>query len=213
MKIRFYHIPKSGGTAIYQMTKHWPNFKRAHPHKNHVHVYKYPPHPNEIGMIVIRHPYSRFVSAFYHMVDACHDQFFYRHAEKSDCEDLKRMGIDMSVFQNDPNHFLFALKHKQHPYHQWAYQVFHNFSIFKSQFYWAGDIFGFTLHPGIKMILRQENLRHDFDVLAEKLGHRAMWPVGNESNQRITQDVMPLNEQSKQDLNQLYSDDFKHFKF
>ena len=31
--IKHYHVPKSGGTTIFNMTQRWNTFKRAHPKK------------------------------------------------------------------------------------------------------------------------------------------------------------------------------------
>lgn len=214
MRIRFYHVPKSGGTAIYNMTKKWKNFKRAHPNKNHIQIYKYPPGLNEIGLTIIRHPYSRFISAFYHMVDSCNQQFYYRYAAKSDCEELKKMGVDFNeTFQRDPNYFLEALVNYNHIHHKDAKKVFNHFSIFKSQFYWLGDVFGFGIHPSIKIILHQENLKHEFDHIASQLGEYPIWPVGNQANQRLTKDNVMLSSASKKAIQKLYKDDFKHLNF
>ena len=94
IKIRFAHVPKSGGTAIFNMTQKWKNFKRLHPNHTHVKISKYPPKPDETGLTIIRHPYSRFLSAFYHMVDACNASFYYRNAPVSDCNTMKSKGID-----------------------------------------------------------------------------------------------------------------------
>lgn len=208
-KVKFYHVPKSGGTAIFNMTKTWDNFKRAHPNKNHVQVYKYPPGLGEIGLIVIRHPYSRFLSAFYHMVDACDPNFYYRNAPQSDCETLKSMGIDFNKYNRDPNYFLSLLNTDPD-----VRKILDTFSVFRSQFYWVKDIFGIGIHPGIEIILRQETLDQDLKPIATMLGQTIHWPTdARERHERISQDTIPLNEMSKKILRMLYSDDFKHFNW
>lgn len=214
MKIVFYHVPKTGGTAIYQMTKNWNNFRRAHPRKNHVCVAYYPPKLTEYGMAVIRHPYTRFESAFYHMVDSCNDNFYYRHANQSDCNKLRKIGISNfgQLFQENPNVFLYALMNKNAPEHKQAKKVFHTFDIFKSQFYWLSDIFGFQIHPGINIILNKETLESEFNTIAYKLGKQPQWN-NNHSNARITQINIPLTEESKAIIRKLYYKDFKFFKF
>jgi len=211
--IRFYHNPKSGGTAIYNMTKEWKNFKRAHPRKNHVKISQYPPNKNEIAMTVIRHPYSRFESAFYHMVDSCNDRFYYRYASQSDCNTLNKLGIDFNIFRGNPNLFLHALYYKSDINHKPAQKIFDTFSIFKPQFYWLSDIWRLRVHPKLKIILRQENLRQSFDKLAMELGQIPMWPGPSESNRRITPNIIPLTEESKQIIREVYKNDFKYFKF
>lgn len=213
MIIKHYHVPKSGGTAIYNMTNQWKNFRRAHPRKNHVQVYRYPPKLNETGLAVIRHPYSRFVSAFYHMVDSCNEDFYYRHANQSDCNTMKTLGINMNIFNNDPNQFLEALVNVHSLYHKQAKKIFDTFSIFKSQFYWLGDIFGFGIHPGIKIILHQERLKEELDPIIKQLGYQPNWPTGFDANKRISHHSIPLTQKSKEAIQSFYKDDFKHFKF
>lgn len=212
MKIRFYHVPKSGGTAIYNMTKNWKNFKRAHPKKNHVCICYNPPKSDETGMAVIRHPYSRFISAFYHMVDACDPKFYYKNAPVSDCNEAKKMGITNfgALYQNNPNYFLRALVDRNFPGHREAKKIFSSFSIFKSQFYWLSDIFGWKLHPGINILLHQENLRNEFNDLSRTLGQVPVWV---NDNKRISQNIIPLTDVSKAIIRKMYKDDFKHFNF
>jgi hypothetical protein len=213
-KIRFYHTPKAGGTTIFNMTQGWKNFKRAHPQQNHVKIKDYPPKLDETGLTIIRHPYSRFESAFYHMVDACKDDFYYRHAKVSDCETLRKHDINFDVFQEDPNEFLLALMNSQHPYHHEAEIVFNTFSVFRPQFYWLANGFGTDIHHQLRIILRQENLKQEFEQVARQLGHpMPKWPTDFMSNKRLTKTTTTLNERSKSYLNELYRDDFKHFNF
>jgi hypothetical protein len=213
LKIKWFHIPKASGTSIFNMTQNWKNFKRAHPNENHVQAWKYPPNKDEIGLTIIRHPYSRFLSAFWHMVDACDINFYYRNAPVSDCNTMKKMGIDFGVFENDPNVFLQALMEKIHPHHKTAQIIFHNFSVFKPQFYWLSDKYKRHIHPDIKMILHQENIEEEFEKVAELLGHEIQWPRGRESNKRISRKDIQLNNLSKSILQSLYSDDFNHLSF
>lgn len=212
-KVRWYHIPKSGGTSIFNMTQHWNNFKRAHPNKNHVKTAFYPPNNDEIGLTVIRHPYERFVSAFYHMVDACNSNFYYRNAKVSDCNTMKKRNINFDIFQNDPNIFLYALITNTHPHHKIAKEVFNTFTIFKPQFYWVSDMNGHKIHESIKIILNQENLEREFEEIADKLGHHTSWPNEKMSNKRITTDKKELNDLSKSIIRNIYKDDFIHFDF
>lgn len=207
-RIKFYHIPKSGGTAIFNMTKDWKLFKRAHPQQNHVQVYKYPPKIGEDGLIVIRHPYSRFLSAFYHMVDSCNPDFYYRNAKQSDCDTLNRMNIDFSKYHKDPNYFLSMFRKDPD-----VKRVLDTFSVFRPQFYWVKDFLGFRLHHSIKYILHQETLNEDFQKIANMLNEQVQWPNESESHRRISQHIVPLTEESKSILHELYRDDFKHFKF
>ncbi len=212
--LRFYHVPKSGGTAIFNMITKWNNFKRAHPRKNHVCICWYPPGSDDIGFTIIRHPYSRFISAFYHMVDACNDQFYYRHAKESDCNTMKKMGIDFNIFQKDPNRFLRALIDKTFLGHKEANKVMKEFSIFKPQFYWLSDLFSSRVHPGIKFILNQENLEKEFTELAQQYGQNPDWYTAQQhSNKRLSPETIPLSDVSKAILRNYYKNDFKHFKF
>lgn len=208
-KVRFYHIPKSGGTTVFKLTHDWSNFKRAHRQKNHVPISYFPPDVDEIGMAVLRHPYSRFISAFYHMVDACNPNFYYRNASQSDCESLNSIGIYNfgELYRYDPNEFLYRLDRGDTT----TKKIWRRFDIFRSQFYWLSDIFGLRIHPGVKMTLRQENLQNEFDDIARQLGHHVDW--GNSYNVRITQNSVPLTEQSKKILRKFYEKDFRHFDF
>ena len=212
-KIRFYHVPKSGGTTIFNMTQKWKNFKRAHPRKNHVPISYYPPKIGEIGLAVIRHPYSRFISAFYHMVDSCNPNFYYRNANNSDCETLKTMGIhDFGMlYNNDPNNFLSAMENRKNPLHYKTKKIFNRFDIFKPQFYWLSDIFSTRIHPGIKIILNQESLENEFNIIAQQIGQVPTW--SSRVNSRLSTNETPLTEHSKQVLRKLYEQDFRYFVF
>lgn len=213
-KIRFYHTPKSGGTSIFNLTQDWSNFHRAHRQKNHVPMKFYPPKPNETALTIIRHPYERFVSAFYHLVDACDENFYYRYAKVSDCETLQQKQIHFGIFRNDPNEFLMAYENKTHPYHKEAHIVFNTFSIFKPQFYWLSNLLGTNIHEQLHIILHQERLQREFDEVAKKLGqHQIEWPDDRRSNRRLTKEVKQLNDYSKSILQNIYVDDFKHFCF
>lgn len=211
-KVRFYHTPKAGGTTIFNMTEGWKNFSRVHPRLNHVQIKYYPPGPDEIGLTVIRHPYSRFISAFYHMVDACDNKFYYRNALVSDCDQLRRFKINFRIFKNDPNEFLYALDQKNHPFHREAKTIFNHFSIFKPQFYWLSD-FNKNVHESLQIILRQENLKKEFETVANRLGYFPDWPDESKTNHRITKNTIPLNELSKTLIQKYYQDDFNHFNF
>jgi hypothetical protein len=212
-KYRFYHIPKNGGTAIFTMTQKWKNHKRAHPHKNHVKLIEYPPQPDEIAYTVIRHPYSRFTSAFYHLVDSCKDEFYYKHAKVSDCDWLQHKQISMDIFHNDPNVFLQALMEKIHPYHKEAQAIFHHFDILKPQFYWVSNLWGTHIDTRLQKIIHQENLEREFQEIADNLGEYTFWPRDRSANTRLTQNTIPLNDQSKAIIRSIYYNDFKHFGF
>lgn len=212
-KYRFYHIPKAAGTAIFNMTTKWPNHKRAHPRINHVRIKDHPPKSDEISYAVIRHPYSRFTSAFYHLVDACNDDFYYKNATVSDCDWMEKKKISMKLFNDDPNEFLKALQEKIHPYHKIAQITFHHFDTLKPQFYWLQDRWGHKVDPRLNKILHHENIETEFQKIADDLGEYALWPRGKSANARISYNTTPLNDQSKAILRSLYKDDFKHFSF
>ena len=213
LKIRWYHVPKSGGTSIFNMTQGWSNFKRADSKKNHIQIWKKPPNSDEEGLTIIRHPYSRFLSAFWHMVDACDEGFYYRHAKVSDCNTMKHKNIDFAVFNRDPNIFLYALVTPTHPHHRTAKIIFNEFSIFKPQFYWISDRYGRNIHSKIKYILNQENLMNEFENVSKLLGQTTVWTKGPKNNVRISKDDIELNQFSKDVLQKLYRDDFKHLNF
>lgn len=211
-KVRFYHVPKTGGTSIFNMTTSWKNHKRAHPNHNHVKISKFPPKDNELAYAVTRHPYSRFISAFYHLVDACDDSFYYKNAKVSDCDWLTKHNINMKMFYNDPNEFLMALMFHKHPLHREARKLFFHFDIFKPQFYWLCDKKCRKIHESIKIILDQENLEDQFnEYIAKPLGENPNWPRGKSSNSRITREEIPLTEESKMIIQKLYPYDFEHF--
>lgn len=212
-KYRFYHIPKTGGTAIFNMTTKWKNHKRAHPNINHIMTKHYPPEQDEIGYAVIRHPYSRFVSAFYHMVDACNDEFYYKNATVSDCDWLQKNDINMSIFYNDPNEFLLALSDHKNPHHILAKKIFFKFDIFRPQFYWLQNNNSNGIDPNIKILLNHENLKNEFTIIANSLGEKAVWPEGKSSNSRITKTTIPLTDKSKEIIRNIYNRDFKYLKF
>jgi len=195
------------------MTQSWPRHKRAHPNKNHVKLSEYPPNRDEIAYAVTRHPYSRFISAFYHMVDACKDDFYYKNATVSDCDWLQKKRISMDIFNNDPNMFLEAMQEKIHPYHKVAQAIFYHFDIFKPQFYWLSDKFGKKIDPRLTMILKQENLEREFQKIADSLGEYPIWPRGKNSNSRLSTQQIPLNDRSKAIIRSLYHDDFTYFPF
>lgn len=207
---RFYHIPKSGGTSIFRLTQPWRNFKRAHKRKNHVCISYYPPKWDEIPLAIVRHPYTRFESAFYHLVDSCDDRFYYRYAKNSDCNTLQKMGLDNfgTIFKKDPNLFLKSLVTKIDSNHHYANKIFERFDIFKPQYYWLSDIFGVKVYPKLKLI-KYENMHEEINKIAEELGESSK---GLETvNRRITNTNIPLTEESKRILNQLYKKDFEHF--
>lgn len=212
-KYRFYHLPKTGGTSIFNMTRNWENHNRAHPNYNHVKITDYPPNKDEISYAVTRHPYSRFLSAFYHMVDACKDDFYYKNAKVSDCDWLKKKKISMEIFDNDPNKFLAALQEKINPYHKVAQAIFYHFDIFKTQFYWISNSRGNAIDGRINKILHQENLEQEFEKIAYSLGEYPQWPRGKTSNSRLSRKNITLNDQSNAILRSLYRDDFIHFRF
>lgn len=208
----FYHIPKTGGTAIFNITSRWKNHRRACPDNNHVRISEIEPKADEVAYCVIRHPYSRFVSAFYHMVDACNDKFFYKNATVSDCEWLQNKRISMSIFKNDPNEFLFAMQEKIHPYHTIAQEIFYYFDIFKPQFFWICNEKETGIDHRMKHFLRQETLEKDFkEQIAGNEG--VSWPNDSVANKRISNDTKSLNDLSKAIIRNLYMNDFHFLHF
>lgn len=205
-KCIFYHVPKTGGSTIYEVTKDWKNFKRADPNTNHVQVAWNPPRLNHIGIAVIRNPYDRFISAFYHMNDSCKDTFYYKAAKVDDCESLKSMGMNNfgEYYNYDPNAFLSLLMQGDPR----TKKIFNKFSIFKSQYYWLGGMFGGGIHSGVKILINQEELEEKFEELASKINESCNW--NKTVNKRITENVVPLSHESKDIIKKLYKEDFKY---
>lgn len=213
----FYHIPKTGGTSIFNITQSWKFHKRADRKHNHVRIIKVTPDESEgpvIAYAVTRCPYSRFASAFYHIVDSCNENFYYKNAKVSDCDWLQNKGIDkkLYVFNNDPNVFLHYLIDKKSEFHNLARVIYYHFDIFKSQFYWVGDPKTMKIHHSIKFLLDQKNLEDEFEIyVAKPLNEKAEWPRDKSSNKRITQDFIPLTYYSKLSIQKLYPYDFETF--
>lgn len=204
-KCIFYHVPKTGGSTIYEVTRDWKNFKRAVSNKNHVQVSWNPPRMGHVGVAVVRDPYDRFISAFYHLVDCCNEEFYYKKAQVSDCVTLKKLGVKDfgEYFNNDPNVFLTLLEQGD----KVAKKTFNKFDIFRPQYYWLKSQFG-GIHSGIKVIINQKQLQQQFEDLADKINEQCDW---NKSvNQRITNMGVSLNMESKKIIQKLYKNDFKY---
>jgi len=214
MKIVFYHVPKNGGTAIFEGMRKCKNFRRADPKINHIRIKDKPPNFfTEKPFAVIRHPYDRFVSAFYHMNDISNPDHFYHDAPVSDYRTMRENGIDMNVFKYDPNEFLEALNDTHHNYHYMAKYILNNFDIFKSHFYYLQDLTGTMIYPTLKL-LNYDNLNYEFKKFVEyQTGCEMIWPDGKMANKRLSTYTIPLTDESKEIIRNIYSDDFKHFKF
>jgi hypothetical protein len=200
----FYHIPKTGGSTIYEVTKNWKNFKRADLYNNHVRVAFKPPPKGYIGVAIIRNPYDRFTSAFYHMVDSCSDDFFYKRAIESDCKSLNDMGVyDFGRMYNfDPNVFLILLEEGD----KITNKIFNKFSIFRTQYYWISSIFG-GIHSRMKLI-PYSRMTLEFEQIALRLGETLDW--SKSVNKRITNTSIPLTQDSKEIIKRLYKQDFRY---
>jgi hypothetical protein len=205
---RFYHVPKTGGTSIFMMTTKWKNHKRASRTNNHVRISTNPPLPGDIAYAVTRNPYDRFISAFYHLVDACKDEFYYKDAKVSDCDWLEKHNLNMKMFYNDPNEFLAALCDNKHPLYRDARRIFYQFSIFRPQMYWLGNSRGTSLHHSLTMLLSHENLEEQFEKhVATPLQQTVDW--SKNLNKRLTTKEIPLSDESKVVIQKLYPDDFE----
>ena len=146
------------------------------------------------------------------MNDVADPNHFYHNANVSDYRTLQEMGIDMNIFMKDPNIFLEAVVDEKHYLHKIAISILYKFDIFKPQFYWLRDSTGLFVYPGLKL-LKHENLEKEFKWVEKKTGCKMNWPTGNNANKRITRNTIPLNQKSKEIVQWLYKDDFKHFRF
>ena len=179
----FIHIPKTGGTAIVNSMKYINSVvhRKLAEHDNY--------RDGDYVFTVIRDPYDRFQSAFWHHQTLDSSEHYWRHldAEKSK---IRRYFIS-------PNDFIEALTDLKNPKHNVAMEDFNKFDHFVPQVFYVTDKNN-NLDPRIsKIYIYSKDLSKKLGVEIKTLNRTPKHPK------------IELTAKSKKFIKDYYSKDFE----
>jgi len=183
----FIHIPKTGGTSIVNSMPYINSVvhRKLGARDNY--------QDNDYVFTIIRDPYDRFQSAFWHHQTLDSTDHYWRHLDHSRSKIRKYFA--------DPNDFIKALTDVNNPKHTNAMEDFNQFDHFVPQTFYVSDTSG-NLDPRISKIYIYSK------DLSEKLGV----PIKTINKTPKHPDVK-LNEASKKFIKNYYAKDFELMEY